>query len=222
MTEIVPSIIPLNKEQLENEIDLVSHFANFIQIDISDGIFTPVKTWPYNGNNTDFFNDLKSENVGWPKWESIDYEVHLMVKNPENVLEDWIKTGVTSVVAHIESTENFQKVIDICHEKNVGVWVAIKPSTDISKIAPFVSQADGIQIMGSDELGRHGVELENSAVEMIKNLRELNPDTIIAVDIGVNLETKDLLLEAGATKLICGSAILDDENPKEMYEELSS
>ena len=236
--QVIPSIIPKNKEQLEDEIELVAGFADFVQIDISDGIFTPFKTWPYNGQDYDFFDELKNEKIGWPKWESVDFEIHLMVKNPESVLNDWIKTGVSSVVAHIEAMakpsdssvarsaeggfrDDFQKIIDICKENQTATWIAIKPSTDISKIAPFVSQVDGVQCMGSDLLGQHGVELEDRAVEQIKKLRELSPDTIIAVDIGVNLETKDELLEAGATKLICGSAILDAENPKEAFEELS-
>jgi ribulose-phosphate 3-epimerase len=153
MTQIIPSIIPKNKQQLEDEIDLVSGFANFVQIDISDGIFTPHKTWPYNGLDTGFFDDLKNEKVGWPKWESLDFEIHLMVKNPETVLENWIHTGISSVVAHIEATSDFQKVIDICRGANVAIWIAIKPSTDVNLLAPFAAQVDGIQVMGSDELG---------------------------------------------------------------------
>jgi pentose-5-phosphate-3-epimerase len=76
--------------------------------------------------------------------------------------------------------------------------------------------------MGSDRLGEHGVELENAAVEKIKLLREMFPESIIAVDIGVSLETKDELVSAGATKLISGSAILDAENPEEVFDELGS
>jgi pentose-5-phosphate-3-epimerase len=75
--------------------------------------------------------------------------------------------------------------------------------------------------MGSDDLGKHGVELENTAVEKIKEIKENFPETKIAIDIGVNLETKDELLSAGAEKLICGSAILDAENLHEIFEELS-
>jgi ribulose-phosphate 3-epimerase len=222
MTEIIPSIIPKNKEQLEDEIDLISSFADFVQIDISDGIFAPVKTWPYNGLNIEYFDDLKNENAGWPKWKNIDFEVHLMVSSPENILRDWIQTGISSAVAHIEATENFQKIIDICRENQVKIWIAIKPSTDISLLAPFAGQVDGIQAMGSDRLGEHGIALENRALKQIEKLREKFPDTPVAVDIGVNLETKDALLEAGAVKLVCGSAILDADNPRKVFEELSA
>ena len=222
MFKVLPSIIPHSKQELEDQIQLVAPFANMVQVDISDGIFTREKTWPYNFVDVDFFEELKREEVGWPKWEDVEIEVHLMVQNPETVCEDWIKTGVTSVVAHIEATQNFQKVIDICREANVAVWIAVKPETDVNLLASFVSQVDGIQVMGSGELGSHGVPLQDSAVEKIKLLREMYPESIIAVDIGVSLETKGELVSAGATKLISGSAILDAENPKEVFDELSA
>jgi ribulose-phosphate 3-epimerase len=222
MFKVVPSIIPNNREELKDQIELVASFARLVQVDICDGIFARPKTWPYNFIDVDFFDELKREETGWPKWENVEIEIHLMVQNPEEVCEDWIKTGVSSIVAHIESTNDFQKVIDICRRSNVEIWIAVKPGTDVNLIALFAKQADGIQVMGSDNIGSHGVELENLAVEKIKLLRQMYPESIIAVDIGVNLETKDELISAGATKLISGSAILDAENPKEIFDELSA
>ncbi len=101
---------------MEDEINAVESFAKLIQIDICDGTFTSQKTWPYNFIDAEFFEELKREEIGWPKWESVEIEIHLMVRNPENICEDWIKTGASSIVAHIEATKNFQKVIDICRE----------------------------------------------------------------------------------------------------------
>lgn len=222
MFKVVPSIIPNSREELENQIELVAPFVRLVQVDICDGIFARPKTWPYNANDVGFFEELKREETGWPKWENVEIEIHLMVQNPETVCQDWIKTGVTSIVAHIEATQNFQKVIDICRGSNVEIWVAIKPGTDVNLLAPFVSQVDGIQVMGSDNIGSQGVELTDTAVEKIKLLRQMYPESIIAVDIGVNLETKDELISAGATKLISGSAILEAENSKEVFDELSA
>ena len=155
-------------------------------------------------------------------WEKLDIEVHLMVKSPENVLSDWIRTGVSAVVAHIEATDNFQKVIDICREHTVAVGVAIKPSTDIARLEPVVSQVDFIQVMGNDLLGKHGVELDPKSVEQIKKLHTLYPERIIAIDIGVSEDTAQTLVSAGANKLISGSAILDSENPEEVFKYFES
>ncbi|MEQ1500407.1 MAG: hypothetical protein ABL917_03505 [Parcubacteria group bacterium] len=220
MTQVVPAIIPHTKAQIEEEIKKVSSFAKLVQIDISDGVFIPTKTWPYNGRDLEYYEKLKTEEEGWPKWEDVEFEVHLMVKSPEEVVIDWIHTGAGAMVGHIEATDNFQKFIDICREGGVSVGVSIKPSTDPELLKPFASQVDFIQVMGSDMLGKHGVRLDSKAVELIKTLHELFPERIIGIDIGVNLETKDRLIEAGATKLISGGAILDSDSPEEVYMEL--
>lgn len=222
MIKVLPAIIPVNKIQLEEEIAKISSFSDCVQVDILDGTFAPVKTWPYNGRDEEYFEQLKTQMAGWPKWEDVDIELHMMVAHPENILEEWISTGITSVVAHIESTENFQKVIDICKSHDISLGVAIKPSTDISKLEPFVSQTDFIQVMGSDNIGRHGVELEETAIEKIKELRKLYPERIIAIDIGVNEDTAETLVEAGANKLISGGAILNSEDPASVFDFLTS
>lgn len=222
MTQVVPAIIPHTKEQLEEEIRKVVKFATVVQIDITDGIFVPTKTWPYNGRDEEFFNQLKNQEVGWPRWEDLEFEVHLMIKNPEETILDWINTGAGTIIAHIEATNDFQKVIDICKENSVSVGVAIKPSTDIGKLEPFASQVDFIQCMGNDLLGKHGVELDSKAVEQIKQLHKIYPERIIGIDIGVSLNTKDELISAGVTKFISGGVILESDNPEEVFRELSS
>ncbi len=222
MIDVLPAIIPINKLQLEDEMRKVSGFARKVQIDIADGTFAPVKTWPYNGRDVEYFENLKNQEEGWPKWEDVDIELHLMVAHPENVVEEWISTGIGAVVAHIESTPNFQKVIDICVQHSIAIGVAIKPSTDISKLEPFVSQVDFIQMMGSDDLGRHNVELDPVSVEKIKSLQKLYPERIIAIDIGVTEDTEDILIDAGIDKVISGSAILNSEDPEGVFDSLSS
>ena len=208
---VVPAIIPQTKEQLETEIKKVSSFAKLVQIDISDGLFTSVKTWPYNDQDEVFL----------PKWQNIQFEIHLMVQSPEEIVLDWINAGASAIVAHIEA-ENFQKVIDICREHNVSVGIAIKPSTNMSRLKPFVSQVHFIQVMGNDSLGKHGVPLDQKAVDQIKALQKLYPERIIAIDIGVTEDTEGLLVSAGADKLVSGGAILNAENPEEVFKSLES
>lgn len=222
MIEVVPAIIPYSREQLEEEIGRVASFAPKIQIDITDGLFVPTKTWPHNGQDTDFFNDLKSEKVGWPHWEDVEVEVHLMIKNPQYSVLDWIKTGAATIIAHIESTDNFGEVIDLCRENLVSVGVAIKPSTDISLLDPIIGQVDFVQCMGNDTLGKHGVALDEKSVVQIKKLHEMYPKRIIGIDIGVNFETAEELIRAGVSKFISGGLILNAENPKDEYERLKN
>lgn len=222
MTQVIPAIIPETKKQLEEEINLVSDFAKIVQVDISDGVFTPVATWPFNGKDSQFFEDLKSEDIGWPKWEEMEIELHLMVEKPEEVLENWIHTGISAVVVHVEAVKDMQKIIDQCRTFEVALGLAIKPKTDVENLVPYVNEIDFIQVMGSDNLGRHGVELEDSAIEMIKKLHNLYPERIIGIDIGVTEETAEELVKAGATKLISGSAILHSDSPIRVFNYLKS
>lgn len=218
---IVPAIIPESKEGLEREIKLVAGFASVIQIDICDGTFTPAKTWPYNGRDTDYFDDLRAEHIGWPEWEKVDFELHLMVSDPLGKISDWISSGISTAVIHIETADNFSEIIDLCRNLNIGVGLALKPSTDLSKIKTFANNVDFIQLMGSDNLGRHGEVLQESAILKLKELRGAFPDKTIAVDIGVNEETAPILAAAGANKLVVGGAILNSDNPEYVYKRLS-
>lgn len=216
---VVPAIIPRNKEQMLEEIKKVSGFANLIQIDISDGEFTPFKTWPFNGQDTDFFAKLKTEEEGLPYWDNIDYEFHLMINDPEEYVEGFIHAGAKTIIVQIEAVRDFKKILDLCRQNEVSLGIAIKPKTDTNKLE-VAGEADFFQVMGSDMLGKHGEKLDDRAVEKIKEIKNIYPDKNIAIDIGVNGETKDVLADAGATKLVSGSDILDSENPEEEYNNL--
>ncbi len=222
MTDILPAIIPYTQIQLEEEMNRVASFADTVQVDIADGVFASPKTWPYNGRDSVFFDELKSEDRGWPEWEKTEIELHMMVENPEQVLEDWIHTGIYSVVVHSEATNHMEEIIDMCRTYDIRLGIALKPSTDIEHIAPYVRDVDFIQCMGSDKIGAHGVPLDPRVVERVRTLHSLYPERIISVDIGVTEDTAQELVDAGATKLIVGGAILNAENPKEVFRFLES
>ncbi len=218
---VVPAIIPKNKEQMLEEIKKVSSFAELIQIDISDGIFTPFKTWPFNGQDSDYFTKLKTEEEGLPLWDSIDYEFHLMIKDPEEYVESFIHAGAKTIIVQIEAVNDLDRIINLCKQNEVVLGIALKPKTDLEKVTKVADKIDFIQMMGSDLLGKHGVELDQRAVDKIKELQKLYPDKTIAVDIGVNEETRNILVDAGVDKLVSGSFILDSKSPKSADEFLS-
>ncbi len=222
MIQVLPAIIPHSKDRLLEEFEKVAHFAPLVQVDISDGVFTKVTTWPYNGRDTDFFESLHTEADGWPEWEQVDVELHLMIQNPEQELDKWLRTGPTSVVFHIEATEHVEECIEKIKTAGVGVGIAIKPRTPLEVLYPFVDTIDYIQCMGSNDLGKHGVELESSVLSRITELHSRFPNSIISIDIGVREENARELLEAGVSKLVVGSALLDASDPQEVYDFLCS
>lgn len=219
MTEVIPAIIVKNYKQLEDRIIQVKDYCSFVQVDITDGKFTHNLTWPYVGDNGEYVQ-LATEEIGLPFWEEVDYEFHLMIEKPEETVGDWIKIGASRIIVQIESTEKMQEIIDQCKAASVEVGIALKPSTDSERLAPFIEQIDCIQCMGNNELGRHGAPLDQDVLKKIKTLRETYPDMRIAIDIGVHTDTASSLIDAGVDTLVAGSAIFDTENIAEAIEDL--
>ena len=208
MASIIPAIIPSSFQHLQSEVEKVKDLVSLVQVDIADGLFVKNKTWPYVGD-TGEFEKLTREELGLPFWEDVDYEFHLMIENPQACIEDWIHAGASSIIVQIEARTDMESVIAMCKAAEVSFGLSLKPSTDISKISPFVDKIDFLQCMGSNDLGHHGATLDVSVYDKIKQLHTLYPNVPIAVDIGVSEETAPKFVAAGATKLVSGGAIFE-------------
>src|SRR3989338_701866 len=115
MIEIIPAIIPKNFKDLERNLGAVAGLVPLAQIDIMDGKFTPEASWPYlNSQEDPDFVSIKLEEKEFPALEEIDFEVDLMVKNPENIWFDWIIAGAKRIIFHYESTEKLKELQPLC------------------------------------------------------------------------------------------------------------
>jgi len=92
------------------------------------------------------------------------------------------------------------------------IGVAINTSTPIDKIFPLISLLDFVQVMGIERIGFQGEEFDERCLEHVKNLRAKYSDLVIAVDGGVDMGTAELLRNAGADRLVSGSAVFDSED----------
>ncbi len=219
MIEIIPAIIPKDYEELKNNIALVRGIVPVVQIDICDGVFVKNTTWPFVGGDYDtHFKAILAEQEGMPFWEDIDFELDMMVENATDNFDIYTKLGPKRIIFHLEAIKNqedfkdFLEGIDMYIRDSIKIGVAVNPLTPLEQLYPLVNYVDFVQCMGSDELGHHGVELDEKVYENIKILREKYFDLPIAVDIGVNEKTASRLVEAGATKLIIGSAIFNTDD----------
>ena len=219
MTEIIPAILPKNYEDLKNKISLVRGVVPIVQIDICDGIFVSSHTWPFSSSSTDiYFTRILNEQEGMPFWEDIDFELDLMVADAVENFDIYNKLGAKRIIFHIEAMKSvddfrdFLEGIDPYMREVMQIGVAINPATPLEQLFPLISCIDFVQCMGSDEIGCCGVDLDEKVYDKIKILREKYFDLPIAVDIGVNKNTAPLLIEAGATKLIIGSAIFNTDD----------
>ncbi len=230
MIEIIPAILPLDYADLREKVSRVSGATSLIQIDICDGKFVPSSTWP-NGKHDRHFEAMLHEEEGLPEWETIDAEIDLMVSNPADVAGEWITVGAKRLVFHFESVKDFGAMLaDFIKEYGRAgadsfapeIGVALNVDTPNDAIEPFVNDVDFVQFMGIARIGFQGQPFDERVLEKIRTFHAKHPDKPISVDGGVDFDTAPVIAEAGATRLVSGSAILENENPLEAIHELEA
>lgn len=223
--EIIPAIIPGSYEEIEKKVQNVESRVDTVQLDLLDGTYVDRKTWPFKGGDGVQFDQIVSEEVGMPKWDTVNYELDLMMKDPE--LDKLYIIGPTRVILHLGALTNpkeyFEK-IDPYFKEGIEFGIAIRPHQDISLLDELIVEGHVkfVQCMGVDQVGYQGNPFDERVLEHIKSLRAKYPDLPISVDGAVNRDTAPLLLDAGATRLVVGSAIWNAPNPLGEIEDFQS
>ncbi len=218
---IIPAPLPENYAHLERELRHVKDAVSRVQIDVVDGVFAPSTTWPYNNTDASQWRALVAQESGLPFWEVLDFEIDMMVDRPEEKIDDWINAGAETLIIHIESTDKLKELIERASERGVEVALALKPSTNIELLAPWIERIAFVQCMGNDKIGYHGVSLDERIFDKIRTIRERWPALAVGIDIGVNEQTIGELAKAGATRFAAGSAILSAEDAEHAVQVLS-
>ena len=201
--EIIPAIIPKNYEDLRKKVSLVKDSAYFIQIDITDGEFVPSISWPI----TDSFWE-SGIHLELPFCEACDFELDLMVKNPEKNIQDWLDMKAKRIIVHVESTDKIKELLDLLKGK-VSIGVAFNIETKIAPYFYLFDKVDFIQLMGIEKIGFQGQEFSEKVFDKIKEVREIDKNITISIDGGVNLGNAQRLIDAGVNRLVSGSAIFE-------------
>ncbi len=204
---VIPVINEKDFTEIQRKIKLVEPYSSWVQIDIADGIFTKHQTW---NNPTDL---LKLSGL-------IKIEVHLMVTNPELILENWLKNPrVQRVIVHCEATLKMERIIGLAREYDKELGIAVNPETPLEKIEPYLNRVNFFQILAVTP-GWAGQEFDSRVLDKIKSLKLRKNDVIIEVDGGVTPEKSRFLKEAGADILASATYIFSSSNIKEAMNNL--
>ena len=185
----------------------------FIHIDIMDGHFVPNLSFGWN-----VIHALRRKH-------KLVFDVHLMIDNPKKYLFQFIDAGADYITVHLEgSTYNDLKwIFDRCKEREVGVGLAISPSSDINKIKPFKNEIDLLLIM-SIEPGIGGQKFIDSTIDKIKMANKIKSDSnskfLISVDGAIDDKTGEICKQAGVNILVSGRYIFDAPNRREAINKL--
>jgi ribulose-phosphate 3-epimerase len=181
----------------------------WVHIDVADGSFTDgYQTWrlPEQLQKIKHRPELK-------------IEVHLMVKNPEEVISSWLTVGINRLIVHLEATENLEALVSVCKESGVEIFLALKPETPITHAFPYIKLFDGLQILAVAP-GLSGQATSEAMIAKIKDARAALPDTVIEFDGGVSLDSVAAIKAAGANQAVSGSFIFSQDNPAHAYQQL--
>jgi len=212
---------------LRTKLAKVVGVTHLVQIDICDGKFVSSVTWPMQAYDQKSISSILEEEDGLPYWDSLDFEFDLMVKDAHKQFEFFTRLGAKRVVFHIEAEEEkdlkeFLEALDMYTRENIQIGLALNTNTDIEKLSPFINLVDFVQCMGIEKIGYQGEPFDERVLAQIKDLRIKYPELIISVDGSVNEETAKALVEAGANRLIVGSALMNSYDVRETIKEFEN
>lgn len=204
MRKIAPSILSADFSRLGEEVQAVQKAgADLIHIDVMDGHFVPNIT----------IGPLVVEAVR--KVTMLPLDVHLMISNPDQYLEDFAQAGSDIITVHVETGVHLNRTIHSIKKLGVKAGVALNPSTPLSVLDYVLEEVDLVLLMSVNP-GFGGQFFIPSTVRKISHLHELidarGLPVEIEVDGGINLETAGMAAQAGADIFVAGSAIFGTDD----------
>ncbi len=196
--KLIPTINEESFKEIKRKIEIITPFTDWVQIDVSDNTFTPHLTW----NNPE---DLLSIET------NLNIEIHLMIDDPEKLLERWFKIPqVRRVIIHYEATDDVEKNIEISQKYGKELGLAITPETGWELLNKHFDKINFVQMLAVNP-GLAGQDFNPRILNKIKTLKEYKKNVIIEVDGGVNLNIAKSLKEVGADIINSSSFIF--KNP---------
>jgi ribulose-phosphate 3-epimerase len=211
---IAPSILAADFANLQREVEMLnSSVADYIHIDIMDGVFVP---------NISF---------GIPVMQAIHrhankpLDVHLMIVNPDNFLEAFRDAGAEVISVHYEACTHLHRTLQAIADLGAKPGVAINPHTPVEFLTDVIQDID-IVCMMSVNPGFGGQKFIENTYSKISRLKDLilakGAKTRIEIDGGVNLQNAPKLLAAGADVFVAGSFVFNSSDPVKTISELKS
>ena len=203
--EIAPSILASNFARLGDEINKVEEGgADVIHVDVMDGHFVP------------------NISLGVPvvaslrKATRLPLDVHLMIEQPEEYIEDFIRAGADRVLVHQEATAHLDRALEMIRENGAQAGAVINPATPVIMLSDVLDKLDTVLVMSVNP-GFGGQKFIPNSFEKIRQLNQwrarYNASFRIEVDGGVDLGNAGELAQAGANTFVAGTSIFHTSDP---------
>ncbi|HJM34230.1 MAG: ribulose-phosphate 3-epimerase [Candidatus Marinimicrobia bacterium] len=204
--KLAPSILSADFSDLKTALNQCEEGgAHWVHVDVMDNQFVP--------NLTIGPPVVKSIR---PKTEKF-IDVHMMVIEPEKLVEPFARAGADNITFHIEAAGDPDSVIDLIKSCGCKAGVSIKPKTPLQDIIPILDKVDVVLVMSVDP-GFGGQGFLPGSSEKVSKIKKLLADNslnrvLIEVDGGIKLHNAKEVIEAGANVLVAGSEVFNSDDP---------
>lgn len=209
--KVSPSILSVKDQDFKQAISLLEQLdVPYLHLDVMDGIFVPNIT--YDAKKVKAIKEMTS----------LKLDTHLMVKNPEDVIDSYTEAGSDIITVHIEATSKLDEIITKLKKANIKCGISLKPNTPVDLILPYIDKIDLVLVM-SVEPGFGGQKFIESTIDKVKALSDIRKSThsfIIEVDGGINVDNAVKLKEVGADLIVVGTYLMNSNDIAATYRKL--
>ena len=202
---VSPSLLSADFLHLSKDIEMVNQSeADWFHLDIMDGVFVP---------NISYGLPVVAQ---IKKAAQKPLDVHLMIVQPKRYVEAFQKAGADILTVHYEACTHLHRTIQQIKAQGMKAGVSLNPHTPVMLLEDVIRDIDVVLLMSVNPgFGGQSFieETINKVIKLKKLIRETGAKTLIEIDGGVNFETGQRLVDAGADALVAGSFVFNSPDP---------